>query len=195
VASSTQAISYHWYKDSSPIAGATSASLTISSAQVADAGTYAVIVTASGGSITSQAAVLTVNNVDLSPTFSLEPQSQTIADGSTVVFNSLATGAPNPNYQWAFNGTPISGATSPSYLISGATSANAGSYTCIASNSAGASTSSAAVLNVSTTPDVGRLVNISCRAAVGTGGNILIAGLYPSSEPHLPKEAPIGYAG
>lgn len=176
VASATQAISYHWYKNSSPIAGATSASLTISSVQVADGGTYAVIVTTSGGSITSQAAFLTVNNVNLAPAFGLEPKSQTIADGSTVVFNSLATGAPLPTYQWAFNGTPISGATGPTFLINDATSANAGSYTCIAINSAGASTSAAAELNVSSTPDIGRLVNISCRAAVGTGGNILISG-------------------
>ena len=172
VASATQAISYHWYKDSSPISGATNASLSIPSVQVGDAGTYSVLVTTAGGSITSQAAFLTVNNVNAVPVFSLEPDSQTIPDGATVVFNSLASGAPLPTYHWAFNGAPISGASGPTLLISGATSANAGNYTCIASNSVGATTSASAKLEVSSTPNIGRLVNISCRAPVGTGGNI-----------------------
>ncbi len=176
VASATQAISYHWYKDSSPISGATNASLSIPSVQVGDAGTYSVLVTTAGGSITSQAAFLTVNNVNAVPVFSLEPDSQTIPDGATVVFNSLASGAPLPTYHWAFNGAPISGASGPTLLISGATSANAGNYTCIASNSVGATTSASAKLEVSSTPNIGRLVNISCRAPVGTGGNILIVG-------------------
>jgi len=176
VASASQAISYQWYKNSSPIAGATSASFAIPSAQVGDSGTYTVIVTTSGGSLTSQSATLTVNNVSSAPVFSLEPASQTIANGSTVVFNALATGAPLPSYQWAFNGAPIPGATGPTLQMDGATSANVGSYTCVASNSAGTATSAAAVLEVSSTPDIGRLVNISCRAAVGTGGNILIVG-------------------
>lgn len=176
VASASQAISYHWYKDSSPIPGATNSSLSIPSVEVGDAGTYSVIVTTAGGSITSQAAVLTVNNVNVVPVFSLEPGSQTISFGTTVVFHSSARGAPLPTYQWVFNGAPISGATGPTLLISGVTSANAGNYTCIASNSVGATTSVPAKLEVSSTPNIGRLVNISCRAPVGTGGNILIVG-------------------
>src|SRR5271165_1045443 len=175
-ASAAQAISYHWYKDSSPIAGATGASLTIPAVQVGDAGTYAVIVTTAGGSITSQAANLIVNDVNSAPSFTLQPASQTIADGSTVFFSAMAAGAPLPTYQWNLNGAPIAGATGPTLLVTGATSVKAGSYTCVASNSAGTATSAAAVLGVSSTPDIGRLVNISCRAAVGTGGDILIVG-------------------
>ena len=40
----------------------------------------------------------------------------------------------------------------------------------------GSLTSSAAVLSVVNTSDPGRLINLSCRAQVGTGGNILISG-------------------
>ena len=54
-------------------------------------------------------------------------------------------------------------------LISGASSSSAGRYTCTAINSAGSATSAAATLVVSSTPDIGRLVNISCRAQVGIG--------------------------
>jgi hypothetical protein len=53
-------LSYQWYKDSTAISGATSASYTISSASSSDAGTYYVIVTNSGGSTTSSSATLTV---------------------------------------------------------------------------------------------------------------------------------------
>jgi len=168
--------SYQWQKDGAAVAGAIAASYTISSVQVGDAGTYAVVLTNSAGSTTSQGATLTVNPVILIPAFRVQPESQTIAVGSTVVFNSEANGAPAPTYQWEFNGAPISGATSSTLVINGATVADAGSYVCVASNSGGATTSSAAGLVVSSNPAIGRLVNISCRAEVGTGGNILIVG-------------------
>lgn len=176
VATANQGLTYHWYKNDSPIAGATSASLTFASAQAGDSGTYAVIVTSPGGSVQSQAAVLTVNDVASAPVFSAGPASQTIDAGATVVFTSVATGAPQPTYQWDFDGVPIPGATGPRLLVSHASSANAGSYTCVASNASGSTTSAAAQLAVSSTTDIGRLVNISCRATVGTGANILIAG-------------------
>jgi hypothetical protein len=158
------------------VAGGTNATLLIASAQVGDAGTYSVIVKTAGGAITSAAATLTVNNVPTAPVFSVQPATQTIALGSTVVFNALANGAPLPTYQWTFNGVRISGATAATYVLSDATGANAGTYACVASNGTGVAASSPATLAVSSAPDVGRLVNISCRSAVGTGGNILIAG-------------------
>jgi hypothetical protein len=70
----------------------------------------------------------------------------------------------------------VNNVTGPTLVINGATAANAGSYSCIASNPSGSPQSDAATLSVLSTADVGRLVNLSCRAEVGTGGNILIAG-------------------
>jgi hypothetical protein len=111
-----------------------------------------------------------------------QPSSQTIASGSTVVFNAGATGLPAPTFQWYFNGSAlgggagVSGTTSPTLVISGATAANDGSYYFAATNSSGTVQSSAATLAVTTTTDIGRLINISCRSPVGTGANILIAG-------------------
>jgi len=55
-------------------------------------------------------------------------------------------------------------------------SAAVGSYTCVATNAGGNVTSNAATVSLTSTTDLGRLINISCRAQVGTGGNILIAG-------------------
>jgi len=111
-----------------------------------------------------------------------QPASQTIANGSTVVFQAPATGLPVPTYAWSLNGAAlanggaVSGATGPTLVITGATSANAGSYACTVSNASGSVPSSTATLAVSTTPDIGRLINLSCRAQVGTGADILIAG-------------------
>jgi hypothetical protein len=52
--------SYQWYKNGSPISGATGASYTIPSAQASDAGNYTVNVANSAGTATSNAATLTV---------------------------------------------------------------------------------------------------------------------------------------
>jgi len=97
-----------------------------------------------------------------------------------VVFHVVATGA--TSYQWLFNGGALSNGngfsdvTGPALVLNGATTLNAGGYSCSVSNSAGTTNSNAASLTVSTTSDIGRLINISCRAGVGTGGNILITG-------------------
>ncbi len=66
---------------------------------------------------------------------------------------------------------------SPVLLVSGATSANAGTYTCMATNYPGfrpAPFGRARRSSLSSTP--GYLTNISSRAIVGTGASILIAG-------------------
>jgi hypothetical protein len=52
--------SYQWYKDGNAISGATGASHSISNAQASDAGSYSVLVSNSAGSVTSNAATLTV---------------------------------------------------------------------------------------------------------------------------------------
>jgi len=56
----TNAVSYQWSKDGTPIPGATSAILVISNAQASDMGTYRVVVTGTGGSVQSDAVTLTV---------------------------------------------------------------------------------------------------------------------------------------
>ena len=88
----------------------------------------------------------------------------------------VAVGSKSPTYQWWWNGTTmITGATDPVLLIPDAASGT-GSYTCVITNSAGFATSNPAVVNTTTTTDLGRLINLSCRAQVGTGTNIMTAG-------------------
>jgi glycogen operon protein len=127
-------------------------------------------------------AVLEAAPASTPPQFTTQPSSQTVAIGTPAVFHAEASGSPDPTYQWYFNGTTlnsgngVSGTTGSTLVVSSATAANAGNYYCVASNSAGSLEGNPASLAVSATPDIGRLVNISCRAQVGTGANILITG-------------------
>ena len=61
-ATGTAPLFYQWQKNGTNIAGATGATEAIAAAQLTDAGSYAVIVTNSVGSVTSSAATLTVND-------------------------------------------------------------------------------------------------------------------------------------
>jgi hypothetical protein len=126
------------------------------------------------------------------PAFSSEPASQTVASGSTVVFGASSTAGA---FQWMRNGSPlsdgsgISGSAGPQLVLTGVTAASAGTYTCVATNASGSATSSPATLAVSGTADIGRLVNLSCRATVGTGANLLIAGFVVGGEGTAGKES------
>jgi hypothetical protein len=53
-----------------------------------------------------------------------------------------ATGTPAPAYQWLFNGTNISGATTNSYSQVPATASQSGNYSCVVTNAYGSVTSS-----------------------------------------------------
>jgi hypothetical protein len=122
------------------------------------------------------ATVISLQGPNSPPVASSQPGPQTVATGRTATFSFPVTGAPTPTFQWYLNGSAISGATSSTLVVSGANSANAGSYTCTATNTSGSVTSSAATLTVTPTSNPGRLINLSCRAQVGTGGNIVFGG-------------------
>jgi hypothetical protein len=107
------------------------------------------------------------------PTFTTQPISATVT-GGRVALSIVATQA--VSYQWMLNGsTPVAGATGP-ILVIGDAASGAGTYTCVASNAMGSTTSSPANVSLAQTTNVGRLTNISTRSLVGTGQNILIAG-------------------
>ncbi len=105
------------------------------------------------------------------PSFTTQPISVAVT-GGTVALDAVADNS--PAYQWMLNGaTPVPGATSSTLLL---ISPGAGTYTCVATNSAGSTTSNPAAVTLTQTSDPGRMTNLSCRATVGTGANVLIAG-------------------
>ncbi len=82
------------------------------------------------------------------PGIQTQPQSQTVTSGSNVQLSVTASGRPALAYQWYFNGTAISGATSNTYSLSSVQAGNAGAYTVAITNAMGTVTSDQATLTV-----------------------------------------------
>ena len=82
------------------------------------------------------------------------PSSQSAGVGATVNFFVGAGGDPTILYQWSFNGSPISGATSSILTLQNIQSTNQGSYRVVVTNDFGSSTSAVVTLQVNLTPAV-----------------------------------------
>jgi len=139
---------------------------------------FDVVVDRSGNLFVSDASNDTIRRGTPSgvPFIQMQPGDQYAAPGSSATFSVSASGSSTLTYQWNFNGAPIGGATGSSYTIANVQASNAGSYTVTVTDSDGSTTSGAATLYVSTGSSAARLINISTRAMVGTGANILIPG-------------------
>ncbi|MFT3869892.1 MAG: immunoglobulin domain-containing protein [Nibricoccus sp.] len=145
-------LSYQWQKGGAPIGGATSATYSIPSAQLSDAGNYTVVVTNGSGSVTSNAAILSVLASAVAPSITTQPQSVTVTVGAGATFTVAATGTAPLTYQWKKAGAAINGATSATYTIPVAQLTDAGNYTVVITNGTGSITSSTATLAVSPAP-------------------------------------------
>jgi hypothetical protein len=137
---------YQWFKNNVAISGATSATYTVSSAVLADAGTYKVTAsnTVSGTLVStdSNAVSVTVIEVLVPPTFTTQPVAATVNLTQSFTLSALANGTPAPTYQWYKDNVAITGATSTSYTVSSAVSANGGDYKVVATNTLNGASSS-----------------------------------------------------
>ena len=140
---------YQWRKDGADITGATNSSYTLANPVPADAGDYSVVVTNVVGSVTSADATLTVNTA---PAISTQPQSQTVTTGTPVTLTVVATGNPEPTYQWRKNGSSITGATSSALDLGSVTLTDEGNYDVLVTNSVDTVTSSVATVVVQAAP-------------------------------------------
>src|SRR5579859_2239968 len=102
------------------------------------------------GSATSNSATLNVADTTVAaPSITTQPVGQTVTVGQTATFSVAATGTSPLSYQWQRNGTAVSGATSLSYTTPATTGSDSGAlFAVVVSNSAGTTTSNAAILNV-----------------------------------------------
>ena len=171
-ASGTPAPTFQWQKDGTDIPGATSASLVLTGVQLTDTGSYTATATNQGWSVTSNAAVVTVNAL---PVITTQPVGQTVLAGDTVTFTADATGTPAPTFRWQKNGANITGATNSTLTLANVAVSAAGTYRVIATNAAGSATSVGAVLTVNAVPvitvqpvsrttNLGNLVTLSVTA-------------------------------
>jgi DNA/RNA endonuclease G (NUC1) len=142
VAAGTGPFTYVWKKDGT-VTGGNTATLTIATVTAGDAGSYTVTVSNAAGSITSSAAALAVN---LPVTITTQPADVSVTVGQTASFTVAASGTGPFTYQWLKNGTAISLATLPTYTITSAQVADAGSYTVKVTNLVGSVLSNPAVL-------------------------------------------------
>jgi len=150
-ASGTAPLSYQWQRNGATITGATSASYTTPVTCTLDKGAqFTVVVSNSAGSVTSNAATLTVNgSTVVAPSITTQPNSLTVTSGQTATFSANASGTAQLGYQWQKNGTPIGGATLASYTTPATTTTDSGAqFSVVVSNSAGSVTSNNATLTV-----------------------------------------------
>jgi pectate lyase len=177
-AEGTAPLSYQWQKNGAALAGATSATLNLTNVQGADAGNYRVVVSNAAGSATSTTAVLSVETGPVAPAITSQPASQTVVTGGSAGFGVIATGTAPLSYQWYKDGMPINGANASTLSLSNVQAGDAGGYSVVVSNVAGAATSNTATLNV-TDQLPGQIYNLAGFAQAATGGGVL-----PETDPN-----------
>ena len=190
VASSTTAPTYQWRKNNVNVIGATAATYAIAAAQNSDEANYTVVVTSGSVSVTSSAAVLQVYpaSVFIPPIIIIaQPLAQSIRAGESATFVVDVVGSATPSFQWQKNEVNIGGATSSTYSIASATSADAGTYRVVVSAGGDIQNSLSAALSVTgvitpppVTPPVtpptppstafGRIINLSILTSLAAGG-------------------------
>ncbi len=166
-ASGMPAPGYQWRYNGARLDGATGSAYTVVNAQPADAGSYTVVVTNSGGSVTSAVAILTVN-VPASVSTPLA-SSLVVTQGDSFTLCLSAAGTSPLSYQWRYNGVSLGGATDSCYMRSNVQTNDAGTYSVIVTNVAGRLTNSTVVevVAISATPaEPGRFDSI-CRLTNG----------------------------
>jgi hypothetical protein len=149
--------------------GSPSTTVSLNGMQNASPGTYTITVTGVGvsGPTVTRDITFTIN-AGSGPSVTTQPSNQTVCAGQNATYSIVATGV--TGYQWQVSTTGcggtfanISGATSSSYTVTGATAGQNGyAYRCILTGQCGTTTSNCATLTVNTAPAItGQPSNIS----------------------------------
>ncbi|HEY2952827.1 MAG TPA: immunoglobulin domain-containing protein, partial [Verrucomicrobiae bacterium] len=125
---------FQWFANNAPIAGATNQSYSLLATVNDNGKVFFVTVSNLFSAATSSNALLTV-----APLFIVtQPMSTNVGTGGNVTFTAAAIGAPPLFYQWRWNGVNLLGATNSSYTVFNVHSTNAGVYSVVIRNAAGA---------------------------------------------------------
>jgi hypothetical protein len=144
------------------------------------AGSYGVTITAwegpNGTLIPSDPFSYTITvtggSTDTAPSFTTQPQSQSVTAGTSVTFSAAAGGSPTPTYQWRKDGTAITGATNASFTINAAQTSDAGTYTVVATNRVTSTTSNPATLTVAAATSAPAFTTQPQSQSVTAGGSV-----------------------
>jgi hypothetical protein len=131
-ATGTGPLSWQWRFNGSPLPGQTNSSLLVNFMQNGDAGAYDVFVSNPGGSAFSSIAQVGVAEP---PTILSAPLGVVGTNaGSNVTFTVVANGTAPLIYQWRLNGSDISGANTPTLLLTNLVLGQSGIYGLAISN-------------------------------------------------------------
>lgn len=163
---------FQWRLGETNISGATGTLYRQYNAQHRDAGEYTVVASNAFGVVTSAVAILIVTPAP--PVITAQPMNLVVGVGSNATFSVSSTGSEPFSYQWRFNGTNISDATTAAYTLSNAQPADVGSYSVVITNVVGSVTSSIASLGLITSQPLSQTVNagdnaVFSVAVAGTG--------------------------
>lgn len=148
VASGTGTLAYQWKHGGVDIGGATGSTLSLSPAQLTDAGDYQVAVSNSAGTITSATATLTVAPLLVAPTITTPPANVTIHVGESLTLNVVASGTGPLSYQWQRNGQDLPGENAATLALATTTADTAGTYTVVVTNGGGSVTGASATVTL-----------------------------------------------
>lgn len=152
-------LSFQWQKDgvNIPVGGnasAATATLILGSAQAGDAGTYTCVVTATlNGTTTTTVSAPAILGPGQVATINTQPatlQTKLLNDSVTFTVDAAPAGGGTLSYQWRKEGVEIPGATAASLTLDKVQYLDAGTYTCIVTNTIPGSAS----LRLSTVPAV-----------------------------------------
>ena len=131
-ASGTSPLYFQWMLNGTNLPGANSATYIISNLDLINLGDYAARVSNAYGSVTSSIA-----SVFMTPSLTMPFMGTISLWGQPTVLSVGAVGSGMLNYQWYFNGMPISGAYGSSYQLDSIQFTNAGLYSVVVSSSYG----------------------------------------------------------
>lgn len=130
---------YQWRSSGTNIIGATNAPLSLPSVQFSQNGfTYSLVASNYVGIITNSMTLTVIVTPSITGL-----TNQAVAVGTDVTLAGTVGGVPMPWLQWRKNGTNLVGATTSSYFIANAQTGDSGTYSLVASNTAGIVTNSA----------------------------------------------------
>jgi hypothetical protein len=144
-ATSTAPFTFQWFDGPAALPGATNATLTVPDVSDANAGSYSVVISNGGGSVTSSVATLSVIDP---PAITIQPVAQSAGVGADVLFFVGVSGTPPFAFQWFDGGTAIAPGPKRVLQLVNVSGANAGNYYVTVQNAAGAATSAIAALTI-----------------------------------------------
>ena len=153
-ASGSLPLTYQWTRNGSVVA--TGSSFTVNNATTGNAGNYGCSVSDGVKTVNCNSFALTVNQV---VRITQQPVSQMLNEGANASLSVNATGTGPLSYQWYFNGSAISGATSKTLSLAPAQVSNSGSYYVTVRNGGSSANSNT--------------VNLSIAAVVKTGSALI----------------------